>query len=101
MGIVAGEGIPVELSPSNIPQRQVARERYPQGHVARESTEFSPGKVYNVVVFTLDAAKELAIPEVLFWTISACGFLVMHTILLLRKKGSFHLKISLNGYLET
>ncbi|GJU60058.1 F-box domain containing protein [Tanacetum coccineum] len=50
LGIVAGEGIPVELSPANIPQRQVARERYPQRHVARESTEFSPGKVYNVVV---------------------------------------------------
>ncbi|GKC54027.1 zinc finger, CCHC-type containing protein [Tanacetum coccineum] len=27
LGIVAGEGIPVELSPANIPQRQVARER--------------------------------------------------------------------------
>ncbi|GJV32288.1 hypothetical protein Tco_1392688 [Tanacetum coccineum] len=50
LGIVAGEGIPVELSPTNIPQRQVTRETYPQRHVARESTEFSPGKVYNVVV---------------------------------------------------
>ncbi|GJW38652.1 hypothetical protein Tco_0064497 [Tanacetum coccineum] len=50
LGIVAGEGIPVELSPANIPQRQVARERYPQRHVTRESIEFSPGKVYIVVV---------------------------------------------------
>nr|GEW90933.1 hypothetical protein [Tanacetum cinerariifolium] len=30
LGIVAGEGIPVEHSPVNIPQRQVAKERYSQ-----------------------------------------------------------------------
>ena len=29
----------------------------------------------GVMSFTLDAAKELGIPEVLFWTTSACGFL--------------------------
>lgn len=26
--------------------------------------------------FTLDAVEELGVPEVLFWTASACGFLV-------------------------
>ncbi|GJV01755.1 ALP1-like protein [Tanacetum coccineum] len=49
LGIVAGERIPVELSPSNIPQRHVARERYPQRQVARESPELSLGIVVNVV----------------------------------------------------
>ncbi|EHA8588263.1 7-deoxyloganetin glucosyltransferase [Cocos nucifera] len=29
----------------------------------------------GVMTFTLDAAKELGIPEVLFWTTSACGFM--------------------------
>lgn len=29
----------------------------------------------GVMSFTLDAAQELGIPEVLFWTTSACGFL--------------------------
>jgi hypothetical protein len=27
------------------------------------------------MTFTLDAAAELGIPEVLFWTTSACGFM--------------------------
>ena len=29
----------------------------------------------GVMSFTLDAAQELGIPEVLFWTTSACGFM--------------------------
>nr|GEU48922.1 hypothetical protein [Tanacetum cinerariifolium] len=45
LGIVA-----VEHSPTNIPQRQVARERYPQRHVAGESLEMSLGNVVNFVV---------------------------------------------------
>nr|GEV19497.1 F-box domain, leucine-rich repeat domain, L domain-like protein [Tanacetum cinerariifolium] len=45
LGIVAGEGIPVEHSPANIPQRQVARER-----CRWESPEMSLGNVVNVVV---------------------------------------------------
>nr|GEW64180.1 hypothetical protein [Tanacetum cinerariifolium] len=48
--IVIGEGIPVEHSPANILQRQVARERYPQRQVAGESPEMSLGNVVNVVV---------------------------------------------------
>nr|GEZ51036.1 hypothetical protein [Tanacetum cinerariifolium] len=40
LGIVAGEGIPVEYSPTNIPQPQVARERF-QRLVAGESPEMS------------------------------------------------------------
>nr|GEW84211.1 transposase (putative), gypsy type [Tanacetum cinerariifolium] len=37
LGIVAGEGIPVEYSPANIPQRQVAGETFPQRQVAGET----------------------------------------------------------------
>ena len=29
----------------------------------------------GVMSFTLDAAEELGVPDVLFWTPSACGFL--------------------------
>ncbi|GKE49322.1 hypothetical protein Tco_1480580, partial [Tanacetum coccineum] len=47
---MAGERIPVEHSPTNIPQRQVAREGYPQRQVARESLEMSLGNMVNVVV---------------------------------------------------
>ncbi|GKB79552.1 hypothetical protein Tco_0946447 [Tanacetum coccineum] len=50
LGIVVGERIPVEFSSTNIPQRQVARERYPQRQVAKESLEMSMGIVVNVVV---------------------------------------------------
>nr|GEZ89031.1 hypothetical protein [Tanacetum cinerariifolium] len=48
--IVVGEGIPVEHSPANIPQRQVVRERFPQRLVVRESPELSMENVVNVVV---------------------------------------------------
>nr|GEX87557.1 hypothetical protein [Tanacetum cinerariifolium] len=44
LGIVAGEGIPVEHSPANIPQRQVAG----------KSPEMSLGNVVNVVVPPLE-----------------------------------------------
>nr|GEX89731.1 two-component response regulator ARR12-like [Tanacetum cinerariifolium] len=50
LGIVAGEGIPVEHSPANISQRQVARERFPQRLVAGESPEMSLRNVVNVAV---------------------------------------------------
>nr|GEX31110.1 F-box domain, leucine-rich repeat domain, L domain-like protein [Tanacetum cinerariifolium] len=50
LGIVAGEGIPVEHSPANIPQRQVARKRFSQQLVAGKSHEMSLGNVVNVVV---------------------------------------------------
>nr|GEW18623.1 FAR1 DNA binding domain, zinc finger, SWIM-type, MULE transposase domain, FHY3/FAR1 family [Tanacetum cinerariifolium] len=53
LGIVAGEGILCERSPSNIPRRQVAEERYPQRQVAGESRELSLGKRLNVVVEVL------------------------------------------------
>ncbi|GJS60342.1 7-deoxyloganetin glucosyltransferase-like protein [Tanacetum coccineum] len=54
--------------------------------------------------FTLDAAEELAIPEVLFWTTSACGFLAYAHYITLKEKGLIPLKDSAdltNGYLET
>ncbi|GKB67920.1 ALP1-like protein [Tanacetum coccineum] len=50
LGIVVGERIPSERSPANIPQRQVARERYPQRQVARETPKMSLGIAVNVVV---------------------------------------------------
>ncbi|KAI3513691.1 hypothetical protein L1887_21030 [Cichorium endivia] len=54
--------------------------------------------------FTLDAADELGIPEVLFWTTSACGFLAYVHYSTLTQKGFIPLKDSAdltNGYLDT
>ncbi|XP_057442546.1 7-deoxyloganetin glucosyltransferase-like [Lotus japonicus] len=54
--------------------------------------------------FTLDAAIELNIPEVLFWTTSACGFMGYVQYRELIEKGIIPLKDSsdiTNGYLET
>ncbi|KAK2429473.1 7-deoxyloganetin glucosyltransferase [Trifolium repens] len=54
--------------------------------------------------FTLDAAEELNIPEVLFWTTSACGFMAYMQYRQLIEKGLVPLKDSsylTNGYLET
>lgn len=42
--------------------------------------------------FTLDAAEEMGIPEVLFWTTSACGFLAYAHYGLLIEKGYTPLK---------
>nr|GEX96775.1 hypothetical protein [Tanacetum cinerariifolium] len=50
LGIVAGERIPRELSSANIPQRLVARERYPQRQVARNTPILSLRKMTNVIV---------------------------------------------------
>ncbi|GJU75321.1 zinc knuckle CX2CX4HX4C containing protein [Tanacetum coccineum] len=50
LGKVAREKIPDELSPSNYPGPHVARDEYPQQHVAREGVEMSLGIVVNVVV---------------------------------------------------
>ncbi|XP_060173249.1 7-deoxyloganetin glucosyltransferase-like [Lycium barbarum] len=54
--------------------------------------------------FTLDAAQELGVPEVLLWTTSACGFLgYMHYSTII-EKGYTPLKDAsylTNGYLET
>ncbi|PWA47008.1 hypothetical protein CTI12_AA502630 [Artemisia annua] len=49
-GIIAGDTIPVEASPANIPQRQDTGETNPQRHVAWERPELSMGKGVNVVV---------------------------------------------------
>ncbi|XP_027356242.1 7-deoxyloganetin glucosyltransferase-like isoform X2 [Abrus precatorius] len=54
--------------------------------------------------FTLDAAKELGIPEVLFWTTSACGFMCYMQYRRLVQLGFTPLKESsymTNGYLDT
>ncbi|XP_071715890.1 7-deoxyloganetin glucosyltransferase-like isoform X1 [Rutidosis leptorrhynchoides] len=58
----------------------------------------------GVMSFTLDAAEELGIPDVLFWTTSACGFLAYSHYFTLIEKGFIPLKDSTdltNGYLDT
>ncbi|XP_055810173.1 7-deoxyloganetin glucosyltransferase-like [Solanum dulcamara] len=58
----------------------------------------------GVMSFTLDAAQELGVPEILFWTTSACGFLgYMHYSTVI-EKGYSPLKDAsylTNGYVET
>ncbi|EOY15969.1 UDP-glucosyl transferase 85A2 [Theobroma cacao] len=58
----------------------------------------------GVMSFTLDAAEELGVPEVLFWTTSACGFLGYVHYRQLMEKGYTPLKDEsylTNGYLDT
>ncbi|XP_059460409.1 7-deoxyloganetin glucosyltransferase-like [Corylus avellana] len=58
----------------------------------------------GVMSFTLDAAAELGIPEVLFWTTSACGFMGYVQYRSLIEKGLTPLKDAsylTNGYLDT
>nr|XP_043636726.1 7-deoxyloganetin glucosyltransferase-like [Erigeron canadensis] len=53
--------------------------------------------------FTLDAANELGVPQVMFWTSSACGFLAYTYYETLREIGLIPLKDSsdlTNGYLD-
>nr|GEX74068.1 7-deoxyloganetin glucosyltransferase-like [Tanacetum cinerariifolium] len=46
----------------------------------------------GVMSFTLDVAEELVIPEVLFWTTNACGFLAYADYITLKEKGLIPLK---------
>lgn len=58
----------------------------------------------GVMSFTLDAAQELGIPEILFWTTSACGFMGYLHYLQLIKKGLTPFtdeSYLTNGYLDT
>ncbi|KAK7301189.1 hypothetical protein RJT34_12050 [Clitoria ternatea] len=58
----------------------------------------------GVMSFTLDAAQELGVPEVLFWTTSACGFMCYVQYQQFIQKGLTPLKdpsYVTNGYLET
>ncbi|XP_028548835.1 7-deoxyloganetin glucosyltransferase isoform X2 [Dendrobium catenatum] len=51
--------------------------------------------------FTLDAARELGVPEILFWTTSACGFLAYLHFQQLVDRGLVPLKADLrNGFLD-
>nr|XP_043618441.1 UDP-glycosyltransferase 85C2-like [Erigeron canadensis] len=55
-------------------------------------------------LFTIDAAKELGIPIMSYWTFSACGFMGMYQVQSLIDKGLVPLKDEsdlTNGYLET
>ncbi|CDP01085.1 unnamed protein product [Coffea canephora] len=57
-----------------------------------------------VTAFTLAAAEELSIPEVLFWTASACSYLGYFQYAKLMEKGIIPLKDAsylTNGYLDT
>ncbi|KAJ4952284.1 hypothetical protein NE237_029116 [Protea cynaroides] len=54
--------------------------------------------------FTLEAAEELGVPQVLFWTHSACGFWAYMNYYLLMERGLIPLKDAsdlTNGYLDT
>ncbi|KAF8023547.1 hypothetical protein BT93_F0911 [Corymbia citriodora subsp. variegata] len=58
----------------------------------------------GVMSFTLDAAEALGVPEVLFWTMSACGFMGYVQYRSLIDKGLIPLKDAsylTNGYLDT
>nr|GFA97044.1 RING/U-box superfamily protein [Tanacetum cinerariifolium] len=57
LGIVTGEGIPVEHSPANIPQRQVTGETFLRRQVAGGIPEMSLGNVVNVVVNLILAGR--------------------------------------------
>ena len=46
----------------------------------------------GIMSFTLDAADELSIPNVLFWTTSACGFLAYAHYITLKQRGLIPLK---------
>ena len=56
----------------------------------------------GVMSFTLDAAQELNIPEVIFWTTSACGFMCYAQYHQLMEKGLIPLKgkLFLFAYIE-
>ncbi|KAL8514014.1 hypothetical protein ACS0TY_013217 [Phlomoides rotata] len=57
----------------------------------------------GVMSFTADAAEELGVPEVLFWTTSACGFLAYAQVEKIIEMGYVPLKDTsylTNGYLE-
>ncbi|CAH2033611.1 unnamed protein product [Thlaspi arvense] len=53
----------------------------------------------GTMCFTLDAAKELGVPEVIFWTTSACGFLAYLHFISFIEKGLCPLKDE--SYLDT
>ncbi|CBI34077.3 unnamed protein product, partial [Vitis vinifera] len=58
----------------------------------------------GVMSFTLDAAEKFGVPEVLFWTTSACGFLGYRHYRDLLQRGLIPLKDEsclTNGYLDT
>uniref|UniRef100_A0A5B7A9T4 Glycosyltransferase n=1 Tax=Davidia involucrata TaxID=16924 RepID=A0A5B7A9T4_DAVIN len=55
------------------------------------------------MTFTIDVAEELGIPVLLFWTLSACGFMGCYQLHILKKKGLTPLKDAsylTNGYLD-
>ncbi|CAL9770954.1 unnamed protein product [Musa acuminata subsp. burmannicoides] len=79
----------------------------PFRHVLRQLNEESPPVSCivsdGVMTFTLDAAQELGVPEVVFWTTSACGFMGYLHYQHLRERGLTPLKDEgdiTSGYLD-
>nr|GEX31170.1 acidic leucine-rich nuclear phosphoprotein 32 family member A [Tanacetum cinerariifolium] len=64
LGIVAGEGIPCERYPANIPRRQVSGETYPQRQVVGESQELSLRNGLNVIITKATIREALRLDDV-------------------------------------
>ncbi|RRT47886.1 hypothetical protein B296_00035905, partial [Ensete ventricosum] len=68
----------------------------PFRHVLRQLNEETPPVSCivsdGVMTFALDAARELGVPEVVFWTTSACGFMGYLHYQHLRERGLTPLK---------
>nr|GEZ30884.1 hypothetical protein [Tanacetum cinerariifolium] len=85
---------PCRTSPTNIPPRQVARERFPQRLVAGESPKMSLGNVVNVVV----SPFPLCLPYELAWSLTNSldtrNHLKIHTTFLSGQSGRPYLCIN-------
>ncbi|CAK9148709.1 unnamed protein product [Ilex paraguariensis] len=74
-----------------------------------DSTSLNIPRVTSIVsdgfmTFTIDAAEELGVPIIQFWTLSACGFMGFYQLHNLLEKGFTPLKDAsylTNGYLDT
>lgn len=83
-----------------LPFRSLLNKLNTTPHIPRVSCIVSDG----VMSFTLQVAEELRIPEVLFWTTSACGFMGYLHYKQLIERGIVPLKDAsylTNGYLDT
>ncbi|GJV26882.1 hypothetical protein Tco_1383330, partial [Tanacetum coccineum] len=76
-GNVAREGIPFELFRSTYPGRHVARERYPQRQVARDTPDLSLGNIANVVVIQGDSGESEILSSL---TTSSSSFIFRHSL---------------------
>ncbi|CAA6658838.1 unnamed protein product [Spirodela intermedia] len=99
------DGLPHPISTSTmntclVPFRELLAGLKSSGDVPPVTCIVSDG----VMSFTLDAAEEIGVPEVLFWTTSACGFMGYLHYRELINRGITPLQDSAdltNGYLDT